>query len=158
VKLTSVILPILTHISHGESVDGGKDGSGVSCDLHGSIFFCSVCFLLGCGGGIIFNLLCGGVIGNLLCFGGIIFFLLCGVFGSLLGGFKVSLEYGADGNDCLFIGNTFPLGFTCKIDFFEVLGEGEDFVRCCRFSVQHQLHVLIGSGIEVPEEMHVDAV
>ena len=104
-KLTSVILPILTHISHGESVDGGKDGSGVSCDLHGSIFFCSVRFYRGCGGGIINNLLCV-VIENLL--GG-------GVFDSLLGGFKVSLEYGADGGDCLYGGNSRPYGITSKV-------------------------------------------
>lgn len=116
-KLTSVILPILTHISHGESVDGGKDGSGVSCDLHGSIFFCSVRFYRGCGGGgIINNLLCF-VIENLLGGGGFVIDNLLGggVFDSLLGGFKVSLEYGADGGDCLYGGNSRPYGITSKV-------------------------------------------
>ena len=103
-KLTSVILPILTHISHGESVDGGKDGSGVSCDLHGSIFVCVLCSS-GCGG-IIDNLLCG-VIDNLLGGGGVIDDLLGGVIDNLLGGgVNLSLEYGADWENCFYIGNS----------------------------------------------------
>jgi hypothetical protein len=68
VKLTSVILPILTHISKGESVDGCKDSSGMSSELRGTIIG-SIAI------GVLSNGISGSFIINLFLLSGSSFFL-----------------------------------------------------------------------------------